>query len=319
VDGVAYWRRTQALPWSIVRSCASLALSVLPWVAYAMIHSIPLAGDPRIVTFAGTPFAGPAGMASGGELFWLVASGGVMLAVLAVGHGMAALRSDWRLMAPSAYPLLWAAGVVGLTLAVNSQGIVRTWILVAPVAMIYGLLGLYYLSVFVIGVGPRGTVALLAVVVASLGANQAVYRLKVVPEMNRTVVEMQEQVRPMAYWIRSRIGPEETLVAPFVGMIGWISGVRVVGSPMLWIADQESTEDTGDNAGQPLRDILASGFAAAVVDRSGSETRLAGPAGAPVRSWRGADGALYTLYADSARRSSMLAPGSGTESASRQR
>ena len=319
VDGVAYWRRTQALPAPLVRSCALFAIPILPWVAYAVIHSIPLAGDPRIVTFAGTPFSGPAGMGLGSELLWLAASGGVMLTVLAAGHGMAAIRSDWRLMAPSSFPLLWAAAAVGLTLAVNPQGMVRAWILVAPVVMIYGLLGLYYLTVFVIGVGPRGTFALLAVVVLSIGANQAVYRMKVVPEMNRTVVEMQEQVRPMAYWVRSRIAPGETLVVPFVGMITWITGVRVVGSPMLWRADQESPGETGGNSVERLREMLASGFAAAVVDRSESQTRLAAPGSVPVRTWHGAQGALYTLYADSARRSSMLEAGGGTESASRQR
>lgn len=302
VDAFAFWRRMKAPPAAAIRSLAAISVVVIPWVAYAFMHSIPLGTDPGIVTFSAAPFLGAA---SQGDLIWYAASGGIMLTALVLGHALAAFRSDWRLLAPSAFPVFWAVAAVALTLALNPEGMVRTWILVAPVIVIYGILGLYYLSAFAIGPGRRSTLALMAAVVASIVANQAVYRLKVVPEMNRTVVEMQEQVRPMAHWVRSRMASDETLVAPFAGMIGWISGVRVLGSPALWVADGESS------GGSPAPESLDWRRAAVLVDRSGSGSRLASLGLVPVRSWGAGGGSLYTLYADSARRESMVGVHSG--------
>ena len=308
LDAFAFWRGRKGLPARLIRSLAGISATVIPWIAYATLRAVPLGTETDIVTFTTTPVSGPS---AGSELIWYMATGGVLLGVLLFGHCLAAVRSDWRLMAPSSFPLLWAVAALGLTLALSPEAMARTWVLVAPVIVIYGLLGLYYLSVFVIGPGPRSTVALLAVVAVSIAANQAVYHLKVVPEMNRTVVEMQEQVRPMAHWIRSRIASDETLVVPFVGMIGWVSGVRVVGDPRLWMADQESRAETPDEIAERWGQSLASGLAAAVVDRSASQTRLAASSLAPIRAWGGPGGMLYTVYADSARRALLVAPGTG--------
>ena len=313
IDAIALWRREKVLPGPVIRSVALALISVLPWLLYVIFTSGPTFTGPPVGTFMGTPLSGPSGESAGAALYWYAASGGVMIVLLFLGHAVAVWRSNWRLLAPSSFPLLWALLSVGASLLVNPGGLDRTWVLVAPVVAIYGLMGLYYLSMFLIGIGRKSTVALFLAVVMSLFANQVVYRSKVLPEINRTVIEMQEQVRPLAYWIRSRISSDQIVLAPFAGMVGWASGVRVHANASLWIADESSAQDEKAKDFELLREALSSARVAMVVDRSASETRLEPLNLVAVRSWDGGtDGverrgtAVYTVYVDPSRRDSIL-------------
>jgi hypothetical protein len=317
LDALAVWIREKALPGPLIKAIALALVPVLPWVVYVLISSGSLFTETPVATFTGTPFSAP----SEGELPWYAASGGIVMLLLLSGHAVAVRRTDWRLLAPSSYPLLWAFLALGASALLDPDGLNRTWILVVPVIVIYGVLGLYYLAMFLIGMGRRSTVALLVVIVASLVANQAVYRLKVLPEMNRTVLEMQDQVRPLSHWLRSRTGDDDVILAPFGGMIGWISRRRVETNPYLWnrSEDQQAGEGSG-NVGR-LRSALSANRASVVVDRSSSGNRLEWLGLASLRTW-GHEGiarevggtALYTVYAKLAVGDSLGARNDAPES-----
>ena len=310
LDAIAHWRREKQMPGPFVESTGLALVCVLPWVAYSFFTSGPYFAGPSAGTFTGTPFFGPSGEPVLEALLWCAASGGVMILLLVVGHAVAVRRSDWRLLAPSSFPLLWALAALGVSFIANPAALTRTWVLVLPVIVIYGLMGLYYLSMFVIGLGRRSTTALLLAIVASLIANQGVYRVKVLPEMNRTVFEMHEQVRPMAHWLRSKIDPQEILLAPFGGLIGWVSDAQVRTSASLWASERSNAQDTSAGGLEILRTLLNSDHPPAwVVDRSSSGTRLAGLNLEPVRTLDGGGiwtDVTYTAYAGQAVRDSVL-------------
>lgn len=304
IDAIAVWRREGVVPARLIRSVALVLASVGPWIVYALHASAsPFEGLP-VESFTGTPFAGPAGEGSGLSLLWFAASGGILIVLLVAGHVQAVRRSDWRLLAPSSFPLIWAFAAVAINVAFNPGGVFRSWVLVSPVLVIFGFLGLYYLSLFWIGIGQRSTVALLVVVVAILLANQIVYRAKVLPDMNRTTLEMEQQVRPMAHWLRARIDGTKPLIAPFGGMIGWITRTDVKTPALLWNGNDSDARASVHAASSSSR-------IAAVIDRSVSSTRLSSGALVPLRTWgsSGGEGVSYTAYVDPALRDSLAVSG----------
>ncbi len=319
VDASAVWRRRPGAMRSFAGSTAMALLSAGPWLVYAAVRGVPAFGSLPIATFAGTPFDGPSGEGPAQVLLWRAVSGGLLLAVLIAGHVVAVRRSDWKLLAPSSFPLMWAVVVMVVHVVVSPGDVSRTWILISPVLAMYGILGLYYLSLFVIGVGRRSLSALLIMVVAVLCVSQGVYRLKVLPEMQRTVLEMQQEVRPLAHWIKARVETTDRIVAPFGGLIGWVTGAEIRTDPFLWGADAASGVEFREGV---MRDsvLLVDDPRQVVVDRSSDGTRLAGLGLEPVRSWGAGGGAshfagmAYTAYVVPSRAESFLeGPGHSSE------
>jgi hypothetical protein len=316
VDGVAVWRREKIVLARVLRSTGLVLFSIVPWVCYMTLSGAFSTGSVNVGTFTASLDWGPLGESRGQAFLHYAASAGVMVGLLLLGHAVVIRRGDWRLIAPSSFPLLWALVTVCVCLLANPAGVHRTWTLVAPVVVIYGLLGLYYCAMFLIGVGRKSTIALFLAIVVSLVANQVVYRTHVLPEMRRTTLEMQEQVQPMASWLRSHAPPDAVLLVPFGGMIGWITGMRVHTSALLWPADEPSSREGADADLESLLSQLPAGHASAVVDRSLSATRLTVLGLIPLRTWNGIGGDLgtthrqgYTVYVDSV--SGVLPVGSG--------
>jgi hypothetical protein len=53
------------------------------------------------------------------------------------------------------------------------------------------------------------------------------YHLNVLPRLERFARGMEECLRPMAYEVRNKSGPTTSVLTPDIGMMGYISGVKV--------------------------------------------------------------------------------------------
>jgi len=123
----------------------------------------------------------------------------------------------------------------------------------------------------------------LAAVVISVGTSQAIYAFSSIPRMKSFTSVMQTGLKPMAYWIRNNSPRDAQVVAPEVGMIGYISERRVW-EPISLVSRLTSRPTTGVSYDHVMttgyyRSIVQPQF---VIDQSTTKERLASDSLRPV-------------------------------------
>jgi hypothetical protein len=73
----------------------------------------------------------------------------------------------------------------------------------------------------------RATAMALTAGLLTIGLNTAVYENRIVPHLREFTVGMQQGIKPIAFWLRNHSAPDDEVLAPDIGMIGYVSERRV--------------------------------------------------------------------------------------------
>ncbi|MCU0454192.1 MAG: hypothetical protein MUE68_11090 [Bacteroidetes bacterium] len=73
----------------------------------------------------------------------------------------------------------------------------------------------------------RATVLVLAAGVLSMALNTAVYELRVAQHLRYFTAGMEQAMKPIAFWLRANSASDDDVLAPDIGMIGYISERRI--------------------------------------------------------------------------------------------
>jgi hypothetical protein len=147
----------------------------------------------------------------------------LMALFLIAGVIVAVRRSEWRTLREDGFPLIWVLLVPLFYVVINVQVVSRYLLLILPVVVVYGIWGIKRLEIASLVSPQRGLQILLLVAGLSLGQNQFIYRMWVVPHMETFELGAEECLKPIAYWLRSNSAPGSSVLTPDIGMLGYIS------------------------------------------------------------------------------------------------
>jgi hypothetical protein len=73
----------------------------------------------------------------------------------------------------------------------------------------------------------RATVFAFVAGALTIVLNTAVYEFRVAPHVQEFTVGMQQGIKPIAFWLRNHAAPGDEILAPDIGMVGYVSERRV--------------------------------------------------------------------------------------------
>ena len=228
----------------------------------------------------------------------------MMAIVLVSGVIVSMKRNGWRSVREDGVPMLWIL-LLPLVLLLSGQDLgSRSLLPIVPVIVVYGVWGLKKVEIGMLLPIQRGLLVLTLVAIVSLVQNQAVYHRWVHPHMEGVELGVNECLKPMGYWLRSHAPAGSTVLAPEVGVVGYISGRNVsdprrIVNPSLGQALRGLSYDEGMTQGR-YQQILHPDY---VIDRSSAPARLSSATLKPVmiRPFSGLgvlnpETVYYTLY-----------------------
>ena len=224
--------------------------------------------------------------------------------VLLVTFWLVVSKAGFRDLWDIAFPIVWIVFLLAAYVVRDVQVLSRYILPVTPLIILYALWGLKRIEEgWKIAPAVMRRV-LLAVAILSLVQNTYIYRSQVVPHVVGFTAGMNQCIRPIAYWLRTNSPREATVVAPDVGLLGYVSDRTIYDpagliSPELREAFRPLTYDQGMVSGR-YRRLLRPDF---VVDRASVRERLTSDSLRPVISAefpglaiRNPQPVYYTLY-----------------------
>ena len=232
------------------------------------------------------------------------ATQGLMGLFLVAGVIVALRKSQWRTLREDGFPLLWVLLVPLFYVVMNVQVVSRYLLLILPVVVVYGVWGIKRLEIASLVSPQRGLLVLLIVAGLSLGQNQFIYRMWVVPHMETFELGAEECLKPIAYWLRSNAAAGSTVLTPDIGMVGYISERTVHEMAGLVTPDaRQALSGVGYDEAMKQRRYEQAVHPDYVIDRSPVPERLATEGLVPVmtRTFSGhglsnPELTYYTLY-----------------------
>ncbi len=167
----------------------------------------------------------------------------VGLVLVVLPRGAVHVRQRWmRLLI--GWPLL-------MTVAYATQGVQVVSRYLTPALVTLSAAMMLGVALWLVGRPERLTKALMAavtLVVLTVAANTVVYEWRIAPHLRHFTAGMQQAMKPIAFWLRSHANPGDEVLAPDIGMIGYVTGMRVwdpqgLATPALRMAIEGQTYD----------------------------------------------------------------------------
>lgn len=207
----------------LVRSLLLYAVVVVPWILFAVIHFGTMIPN----TFAaksGTAFT----IAGVGETFWSIAiilgaSQAIPLLLVVAGLPLVAKWFGWGKIRSEQLPMLWVVALVAFYSLQEVQVVSRYLLLTIPFLILQAMWVMSRIG------GHRQltlkkTAFLLGLTaVISLVQNQFVYQTRIRPHVNQFVIGMNQAIKPIAFWLRENAEQDATVLAPDIGLLGYVS------------------------------------------------------------------------------------------------
>ncbi|MBI3585728.1 MAG: hypothetical protein HY088_01195 [Ignavibacteriales bacterium] len=217
--------RVRASAWrKIISSLALFSVIILTWLLFAYIHFGAIVPN----TLQAKSTQGFSLAVVWFTLFSMLKIIGATQVVAAlaivVGFIVVVRRSNWLRIKEDAFPLLWVIALPLLYIVMNVQVVSRYLLPISPFIVLYGVWGIKQLELSFVLSPHRALMVLVIVIGVSLAANQFVYRSKVVPHTQNFTLGMNECLKPIAYWLRSNAKENATVLAPDIGVLGYVSG-----------------------------------------------------------------------------------------------
>lgn len=171
----------------------------------------------------------------------------VMVVALVAGVMVTVRKVGWHSVREDGIPVLWIL-LLPLILLISGRDLgSRVLLPVIPVIVVYGVWGLKKIEIGTLLPIQRGLLVLTTVAIVSLAQNQLVYHRWIRPHMDSVELGVNECLKPMGYWLRSHAPAGSIVVSPDVGVVGYISGRKVLGeaneqnSPVDYVIDRSSS------------------------------------------------------------------------------
>ena len=228
----------------------------------------------------------------------------VLVLFLFGGALLTVWKFGWHILREEGFPLLWALAVPFFYMLFAVDVGSRHMLLVLPVFIIYGCWGIKRLETGLVVSPQRGFLILLVVAGISLGQNQVIYRLWILPHMNNLELGVNECLKPVAYWLRTNTPAGTKVLTPEAGVIGYASEREVYDATGILTPEARSAFGSdGYDQGMMKRKYEAVVHPEYVVDRSSTPDRLKSETMRPVmtRAFPGSgirnpELMFYTLY-----------------------
>lgn len=201
-------------------------------------------------------------------------------------------------------PALWIFGLVCGYAVLNTQVVSRHLLPVVPLIIIYALWCLKPMAESFGWSARKALVVLSAIALGTILQSQAVYRLRVVPQMKAFAGGMEQGIKPIAFWLRSNSSIDASVLTPDVGMMGYIANRRIFDTAgLITPAVKEAFDGMSYDDGMKqhlFRTIIKPDY---IVDRAPVESRLASDSLRPIMitefdnpGLRNSVPIYYTLY-----------------------
>lgn len=210
-----------------LKSVGVYAAVLVPWIIYAFMtfeNVLP-------TLFAAQQLSGSSAGSFidvvGAEVKILLVSQGISIALLLIGAAGVLRRSSLRNAWIEMFPLTWPLALLLFYGVLNVQVVSRYMLLVSPLIAIFGVWGVKKSAIFWKLRWQTSLGLLLGLMLISGVQNQVFYHVKVLPHLEGFARGMEECLRPMAYEVRNKSGPTTSVLTPDIGLVGYISGVKV--------------------------------------------------------------------------------------------
>jgi len=209
---------------SMMKSAGVYATVLLPWLIYASMTFGTIVpntlGAKSIQGFS----LGTTVFIAGSQAKILLLSQGLPLAFLIIGVAGVIRRTSWRLAWIESFPVTWVLLLPLFYLLSNVPVISRDLLLISPFIIMLGVWGVKKSTEFW-KLQWRTSVAILSSLVILTGVqNQILYYWKIVPHINGFVAGMNTCLKPIAYKLKEMARPDDIVLTPDIGLLGYISG-----------------------------------------------------------------------------------------------
>lgn len=157
----------------------------------------------------------------------LGATQGVSILLLLIGLTLLVRLRGWSILKIDGILLLWALLLPLAYLALNVQVVSRYLLPVVPVVVLYAIWCIRQLEVVSVLSQRKSLLVLVAAAGLALAQNQYVHHSAVAPHVKNFTLGMNECIKPIAYWLRSNAPSDATVLAPDVGLVGYVSDLKI--------------------------------------------------------------------------------------------
>ncbi len=217
--------RVRASAWKkIISSFALFSIIIIAWLLFAYVHfGTTVPNTLQAKSTQGFSFA----------VLWftlfsmlkIIGATQIVLVLAAIVGLIVVVRKEgWLKIKEDAFPLLWVIALPLFYIVMNVQVVSRYLLPTTPFLVLYGVWGIKQLELSFVLSPHRALIVLVAITGLSLAANQYVYRAKVVPHTQNFTLGMNECLKPIGYWLRSNAKEGATVLAPDIGVLGYVSG-----------------------------------------------------------------------------------------------
>lgn len=297
--------RVRASAWrKIINSLVLFSIIILTWLLFAYLQFGTILSNtlqakstqgfsPAVVWF--TLFS----------MLKIIGATQIVAALTVVVGCVAVVRSGgWLRIKEDTFPLLWVIALPLFYIVMNVQVVSRYLLPISPFIVLYGVWGIKQLELSFVLSSHRALMALVIVIGVSLAVNQFVYRSMVVPHIRNFTLGMNECLKPIAYWLRSNAQEDATVLAPDIGVLGYVSGRNFYDTAgLISPGVKKAFEGVSYDEGMLQRRYEQAIHPDYIVDRSPTPERLATDSLRPVmtRTFSGlglmkSDLVYYTLY-----------------------
>lgn len=287
-----------------LKSTVAYAALLAPWLIYClMTFGTVLPNTLGAKSFDGPPLESFLSVARS-EAAILLATQAPSMLFLLVGVVALVRRNRPVHIWIQIFPLAWAVVLLLFYGLAHVQVVSRYLLVITPLITIFGVWGVKKTAELSKLQWKHSLALLTALVVVSVGQNQFLYGTRVLPHLTKFSEGMEQCLRPMAYRLKEIAPPGSTVLAPDIGLVGYVSGVKVFDTaglvtPSVKNAFRGKGYDEGMEAGI-YREAVEPDF---VIDRSRTPERLRSDRLIPVLSCEfpslgiTKDGSYYyTLY-----------------------
>lgn len=206
-----------------LRSLTMYALVVVPWLVFAALYF----GVPLPNTYIAKSGAIPNVEETLDSLITMagiVGSTQVLIAVILVlGTGLAVKKIGLKNIRTEIIGLIWILALPIFYALANVQVVSRYMLMITPFVILYGFWGLKKIEEL-LNVRPAQILIILVLVsFVTLAQNRFVYHSQAVPHMNSFTNGMNDALKPIAYWLKEHTTTDAEVLAPDIGLIGYIS------------------------------------------------------------------------------------------------
>jgi len=287
-----------------LRMAAVFLIPVLPWLVFAFGEFGTILPNTLRAKFGWTVSISELSSTTWAILRQLGATQALTAIVATVGSIVLLRGRHWDRIRAEFFPALWVVSLILFYVLGDIQVVSRYLLLAIPFVVLGAFWALRRMAELRIVSQQLAGITAIGLCLVSVAQNQYVYESRIVPHLRGFERGTTEVLKPIGFWLNAHAPAQATVLAPDVGVIGYVSQRAIADvagliTPGMRDAFRGMAYDEGMRAAA-YRRVLAPDF---IVDRALTPDRLASPQLRPVMSGifpglgiAKSDSVTYTLY-----------------------